>query len=307
MKRINLKKALLILGIVLAISGIFAYVIIYLNKEPAPQEEIVLPHGDSTFDPYFDSLAPRKDAPDVVNQFNYDLNISVDSIEDNKEGNSTGDKIILKDGSVIYIAKTIKEKKYDVQESANGTLRISTKDNSYMLEIKKINNENYNKIIGVDFSEENNELLNEYKQIKEEYNTIYSNNSEKSSLEYGGIGTFSKMVDFVNNNNLQKEVGIYTSSQVQDIIEKAFNVNLDNKNFGAIEMYKISGKDIISHRIEKQQDSSFDENYFNIESYFLIGNGKDIYACHVDYSLYKPSGITFNNEVLGYFAISPRI
>jgi hypothetical protein len=115
------------------------------------------------------------------------------------------------------------------------------------------------------------------------------------------------MVDFVNSNDLKKEIGIYTSNQVQSIIEKSFNINFENNNFGKVEMYKISGKDVISYRIERQKESSFSEDYFNIESYFLIGNGKDIYACHLDYSLYKPSMISFDDEVLYYFTISPRI
>lgn len=313
MKKINYKKkniikALLVGGMISCILGLFVAVVIYLNNDN-PLQEVVLPHPEQTDpDPFADSLVYRQNENSRVDEFDYNLNITIKEIQKVSQQyawcKKNHEKIIFNDDCNIYINEAIVNTGYNITEHNSGII-IETKSGGYSLELIKINNKSYNYVTGKANINESDEVLNEYGKIKDEYFNEYAKHEDKTSLEYGGIGTYTRFIEFIDNNNLQKDVGLYTSNQVKEIIEKAYAVSLEDC-FGKIECVRIRDGNIISYRFEKYINSSIMDDLMFVESYYLIANGTDIYACHLNYEQYISLGINLD-DVLFYTTINRQV
>ena len=304
----NIIKALLVGGIISLILGLFITVVIYLNNYKPPQEIVLPQSGPVDPDPFADSLVNRQNENSRINEFDYNLKLTIQDTQKVSEQytwcKKNHEKIILNDNSNIYINEAIVNTGYKINESNSGLI-IQTNGGSYSLELRKINNKSYNYITGKANINESDELLNEYQKIRDEYFNEYAKNEDKTALEYGGIGTYVSFIEFINNNNLQKDIGLYTSNQVKEIIEKAYNISLDS-DFGKIECVRIRDGNIISYRFEKRVELGNTNNLLFIDSYYLIANGTDVYACHLNYEQYISLGIDFD-DVLFYTTINRQI
>lgn len=303
-------KIFIVLIIIALIITMFVFIALNLVQKPEENPGPVdLPKPTEVEDePFADSLVSRENSNSRADEFNYDLSISIKEtmkISDEYSWSTSGaEKIILNDDSSIYLNQYIVSSGYSIENKDDGIL-IKTNANDYIMEIKKINVAPFEYVTNKDNFNEENEVINQYDRIKEEYNTIYSSDIDKSTLEYGGIGTYTKMIEFIEENNLQKDIGLYTSDQVREVMEKAFNVELD-ESFVDIDYNKFFETDFTSHRIEKTTQIEGKDDYLYKESYFLISNGTEIYACHLNYELYIPSERDFE-EVIVYTTICPQL
>lgn len=290
-KRIDIKKALIIMGmiVILVIAGFF--IASQLTK-PKEKQEIKQPVAEEQ-DDYENSLLSRNRGEDRTGLFNYTIapkvkktekyisrfewakNMSPDYSGDIIFDLSNADLVKLDDGSELFIDGLLALNKYDVSYVDNKIV-VKNDDYKYGYEIIKINNDDYKCI---DFYDYDNEATAEYQKIKENYENTYSV-SDKSMLEADGLNTYEKMVEFVKKHGVEKDVYLYTADQIKGVVERAFGVTLDG--FTTLFLSEANEGYVTSNALSKTEQLNGDEIYGSskYEAYFLQGNGKDIYAVH---------------------------
>lgn len=294
MKKINLKTTIIIVSCVAFLATAIFLIIITANpnnKQPI-QEDIVLPQAseEKNDDKFAGSIALRKDAPSRVDLFDYQgYNIEIEEIITNSG------YIKLKDGSALFFfpekfAVPKAEKfdnglKFEFGESFYGT--------EYSLEIKRIYNGTFNNIhdnqIEADY-------VDKYNQIKDEYFKIYSNSNNQSFMEFEGISTYSKMVDFIEENNLQYDTKLYNRTQTSDIIKKAYNIDNLDDYYEINKMYSNGCNPFPSStNLLLIKETPIDNNNNNYDIYYLLSDGNSIYAAHLVLNI--PSDLSYEDYI----------
>lgn len=289
MKKINLKTALIIIFcVVLVTGGIMALVYTMADKPDNNQNtEVELPQPEQTEeDKYKDSIVDRKEPVDYSELFNYNLGVSV-----KEKGKFEGlDVITLTDKSMLFVDEEIAEKCVLTEE--NGIIKIQYGLEydipTYTLELKKIYNEPYKNIKNT--MVDDTDITDRYNEIYNEYMEIYQNTDSHSFLECGGVSSYAKMVDFISENGLQYDVGLYDSEQTKKILEKAFDTKIED--FMEINYtVRKKGLDIGGvanlkfQKIEEVEPSNnkddINEQFVMSEAYYIIADGQNVYAAHI--------------------------
>lgn len=247
--------------------------------------EVELPQPEQTEeDKYKDSIVDRKEPVDYSDIFNYNLGVSVKG----KEKYEGFDVITLTDESMLFVDEEIAEKCVVTEE--NGIIKIQYGLEydipTYTLELKKIYNEPYKNIKNTII--DNTGITDKYSEIYDEYMEIYQKTDSHSFLECGGVSSYAKMVDFISENGLQYDVGLYDSEQTKKILEKAFNTKIED--FMEINYtVRKKGLDIGGvanlrfQKVEEVEPSNIkdDEQFIMSEAYYIIADGQNVYAAHI--------------------------
>lgn len=294
MKKISLKKAIVIILSILIIIVIILFLCRDLFKEKSPEKEAELPSTEAVYDPYMGSLVDRQDAVDVAELFDYKIQLDV---ETTKEA-----YVKLSDGSTLYFNNENLTSNANIT-SQDGNIIIETGSNNYRLEMKKIYNKEFEYIIN-NYSDDAENLNSIYSQIKDEYMSIYNNSEEQSYMEFGGIGTYKKLVKFIDENNLQRDIGLYTCDQVKSVIEKAYGITISDEYSDYQTVTTSEYSDLISYQLLKlPEDIKVDSKYAEYDSYYLFSFNNDIYACHLNCNIDVETSDGFDS-VLHYVSLN---
>lgn len=249
--------------------------------------EVKLPQPEQTEeDKYKGSIVDRKEPVDYSEIFNYNLGVSF-----KEKGKFEGlDVITLTDESMLFVDEEIAEKCVVTEE--NGIIKIQYGLEydipTYTLELKKIYNEPHKSIQNtiIDYTD----TTDKYTEIYNEYMEIYQDTDNHSFLEYGGVSSYAKMVDFINENELQYDVGLYDSEQTKKVLEKAFNIKIDDfvEVSYSVQKKELEVGGIANLRFQKTKEiepsnikDNTNEQFVISEAYYTIDDGQNIYAAHI--------------------------
>lgn len=285
----NKNKILAILVGVLALLFVAVLAITFAPTKEEPEFEGLEEPGE-LYELSGDSLVGRDNGVFDADIYNYELGITAKS--QSKSGDET--YLNLSDGSLLIVGEYMTTSNFSYSNE-DGNIIIETPDITYT--IRKIYNQPHT-YVPIDSEEE---LFLGYSKIHTEYFDIYDQHIQNddlytTSLAHGGLNSYDKLQEYVNEHGLEYDVLCYSLDSVKQVMKYAFDIEIDS-TYGELTIPYSMVAFRQSPKYMKEFISSNPGAFYGQDVYYMMADATGVYAVHMNYEIPYTYNVEFENLV----------